>query len=71
MNTNPLKYDKLIALKITKEDFDFLQKYSKGEKLSVSEVLRQCIEAKKEKILDEIYEMEQQEYKAEQQQMAF
>lgn len=61
MNTKPLKYDKLIALKITKEDYDFLQRYSKGEKISVSEVLRKSIQITKEKIWDEIYELEQKE----------
>jgi len=61
MNTNPLKYDKLIALKITQEDYDFLQRYSKGEKISVSEVLRKSIQITKEKIWDEIYELEQKE----------
>lgn len=68
MNTNPLKYDKLIALKITQEDFDFLQRYSKGEKISVSEVLRQSIQAKKAQIWDEIYELEEKERKSEYQQ---
>lgn len=69
MNTSPLKYNKLIALKITQADYDFLNKVAKGENLSVSEVLRQSIEAKKQQLLDDIYHLEQQEYKT--QQMAF
>lgn len=65
MNVSPLKYNKLIALKITQEDYEFLSRVAKGENVSVSEVLRQSIEAKKNQIWDEIYKLEQQEQQIE------
>lgn len=56
MNKKPLKYNKLMAVKITEDDFDLLEKCANYEQISISELVRQAIGEKIEVIFDQARE---------------